>query len=135
MELPEGILVGRNPVMEALKSEREVTKLLVANGAEGSIKKIVGMARDKNVPIQFVETVVLDRTSLGGPHQGVVAYVSEFEYCEIGDILARAEEKGEDPFIIILDGIEDPHNLGAIIRTTDASGAHGVIIHSRPLFV
>lgn len=131
MELPEGLLVGRNPVMEALKSDREVTKLLVANGAEGSIKKIVGMARDKNVPIQFVDTVVLDRTSLGGPHQGVIAYVSEFEYCEISDILAKAEEKCEDPFIIILDGIEDPHNLGAIIRTTDASGAHGVIIPKR----
>jgi len=131
MELPEGILVGRNPVMEALKSDREVTKLLVANGAEGSIKKIVGMARDKSVPIQFVDTAALDRTSLGGPHQGVIAYVSEFEYCEPADILAKADMKGEDPFIIILDGIEDPHNLGAIIRSADAAGAHGVIIPKR----
>jgi len=131
MELPKGILVGRNPVMEALKSDREVTKLLVANGAEGSIKKIVGMARDKSVPIQFVDTAALDRTSLGGPHQGVIAYVSEFEYCEPADILAKADMKGEDPFIIILDGIEDPHNLGAIIRSADAAGAHGVIIPKR----
>ncbi len=130
-ELPEDLIIGRNPVIEALKSDREITKLMVANGAEGSIKKIVAMAREKNIPIQFVETVVLDRTCIGGPHQGVAAYVSEFKYCEVSDILERAKEKGEDPFIIILDGIEDPHNLGAIIRTTDAAGAHGVIIPKR----
>lgn len=130
-ELPEGILIGRNPVMEALKSGRGVTKLIVLRDAEGSVKKILGMAHDKNIPVQAVDRAVLDRAACGGPHQGVVAHVSDYEYSEVSDILELAAEKNENPFIIILDGIEDPHNLGAIIRTADAAGAHGVIIPKR----
>jgi 23S rRNA (guanosine2251-2'-O)-methyltransferase len=130
-ELPEGILIGRNPVLEALKSGREITKLIVLKDAEGSIKKILGMARDRNIPVQSVERAVLDRAAYGGQHQGVIAHVSDFEYSDVSDILERAAEKNEPPFIIILDGIEDPHNLGAVIRTADAAGAHGVIIPKR----
>ncbi len=130
-ELPEGLLIGRNPVMEALKSGRGITKLMVLKDAEGSVKKILGMAHDKNIPVQTVDRAVLDRASYGGPHQGVVAHVSDYEYSEVSDILELAAEKNEPPFIIILDGIEDPHNLGAIIRTADAAGAHGVIIPKR----
>ena len=130
-ELPEGLLIGRNPVMEALKSGRGITKLMVLRDAEGSVKKILGMAHDKNIPVQTVERAVLDRAAYGGPHQGVVAHVSDYEYSEVSDILELAAERNEPPFIIILDGIEDPHNLGAIIRTADAAGAHGIIIPKR----
>ena len=130
-DLPDNMIIGRNPVMEALKSERRIDKLLVTDGAEGSIKKIVAMAHDKGIIIKKADKATLDRISGHGPHQGVAAYVSEFEYCEPEDILEYARSKGEDPFIIMLDGIEDPHNLGAIIRTADAVGAHGVIIPKR----
>lgn len=130
-ELPEGLLIGRNPVMEALKSGRGITKLMVLRDAEGSVKKILGMAHDKNIPVQTVERAVLDRAAYGGPHQGVVAHVSDYEYSEVSDMLELAAERNEPPFIIILDGIEDPHNLGAIIRTADAAGAHGIIIPKR----
>jgi 23S rRNA (guanosine2251-2'-O)-methyltransferase len=124
----ENLIIGRNPVMEALKSGREIDKLLILKDAEGSIRKIIGMARDKNLYCQFVEKSALDRISGGKVHQGIIAFVSDFEYCEPEDILEKARRKGEDPFIVILDGIEDPHNLGAVIRTADGAGAHGVII-------
>lgn len=130
-EMPEHLMIGRNPVMEALKSGRGIDRLLVVKGAGGSIIKIEGMARDRNLMIQYVQRSVLDRMTDGAAHQGVAAFVSEVEYCEPEDILRKAEEKGEDPFIIILDGIEDPHNVGAIIRTADAAGAHGVILQKR----
>ena len=129
--MPEHLLVGRNPVMEALKSGRGIEKLLIVSGAEGSVIKIEGMARDRGIDIQYVQRSALDRMTDGAVHQGVAAYVSDFEYCEPEEILRVAEEKREDPFLIILDGIEDPHNLGAIIRTADAAGAHGVIIPKR----
>lgn len=122
------LLLGRNPVMEALKSGREIDKLLILKDAEGSIKKLIGMARDRDLHCQFVEKSALDRISGGRAHQGVIAYVSDFVYCGVEDILETARRKGEAPFIIILDGIEDPHNLGAILRTADGAGAHGVII-------
>lgn len=125
------IIIGRNPVMEALKSGREIEKMIIAKDAEGSIKKIIGMAKEKKFPYQFVDKTALDRISDGGVHQGVIAYVSTFEYCDVEDILAKAKNKGEDPFVIILDGIEDPHNLGAIMRTADGAGAHGIIIPKR----
>lgn len=130
-ELPEGILIGRNPVMEAIKSGRGIIKIIALKDAEGSIKKILGMARDMNIPVQTADRAVLDRAAYGGPHQGIVAHVSDYEYSEVSDILELAKEKDEKPFIMILDGIEDPHNLGAIIRTADAAGAHGVIIPKR----
>lgn len=127
----ENIIIGRNPVMEALKSGREIEKLQIAKDAEGSIRKIIGMAKDKSIPYQFVEKIALDRIAEGRAHQGVVASVSTFAYCDPEDILAIARQKGEDPFVIILDGIEDPHNLGAIMRTADGAGAHGIIIPKR----
>lgn len=125
------LIIGRNPVQEALKSGREIDKLVISKDAEGSIKKIIGMAKDKKIYVQYVDKAVLERLSDGGVHQGVIAYVSAYSYCEVEDILAIAEAKKEDPFIIILDGIEDPHNLGAIIRTADGAGAHGIIIPKR----
>jgi len=125
------IIIGRNPVMEALKSGREIEKLLIAKDAEGSIRKIIGMAKEKALPYQFAGKTALDRIADGRAHQGVVAYISSYEYCGVEDILEKARRKGEDPFVIILDGIEDPHNLGAILRTADGAGAHGVIIPKR----
>ena len=130
-DLPEHLMIGRNPVIEALKSGRGIDRLMIVKGAGGSVIKIEGMARDRNIMIQYVQRNVLDRLAAGAAHQGVAAWVSEVEYCEPEDILKKAEEKGEDPFIIILDGIEDPHNVGAIIRTADAAGAHGVILQKR----
>lgn len=124
-------IIGRNAVMEALRSDREIEKLIVGKGAEGSIKKIIGMAKDKKIPIHYSEKSALDRIADGKAHQGVAAQVSAYFYCEIEDILQRAEERGEDPFIIILDGLEDPHNLGAIMRTAECCGVHGIIIPKR----
>ncbi len=125
------LIIGRNPVMEALKSGREIDKLVVGNGAEGSIIKIVGMAKDKGIPIMYSERNGLDRISEGRVHQGVAAYVSSYGYVEVEDILKVAEERGEEPFIVILDNLEDPHNLGAIMRTCETAGAHGIIIPKR----
>ena len=127
----KSLIIGRNPVIEALKSGREIEKLLIAKDAEGSIKKIIGMAKEKKLPYQFVDKAALDRISDGGVHQGVAAYVSSYQYCDVEDIIEKAKSRNEDPFIIILDGIEDPHNLGAIIRTADGAGAHGIIIPKR----
>ncbi len=127
----ESLLIGRNPVMEALKTGRNIEKLFLLKDGEGSLKKIAGMAKEKRVAVSFVDRKTLDRMAAGGAHQGAAAFVSEFEYCDVDDILAAAEEKGEEPFLILLDGIEDPHNLGAIIRTADAAGAHGVVIAKR----
>ncbi len=125
------LIIGRNPVTEALRAGRDIDKLMVGPGLEGSIKKIIGMAKEKRIPIIFTDKAALDRASGGDAHQGVIAYVSVYEYCEVADILKAAREKGEDPFIIILDGLEDPHNLGAIMRTAEGAGAHGVIVPKR----
>lgn len=127
-----GILEGRNPVMEALKAGRDINKLLVLKGnREGSIKKIIALAREKKIVIREVDRHRLDGISITGAHQGVIAYAASGKYVEVEDILEKARAKGEDPFIIILDGISDGHNLGAIIRTADCAGAHGVIIPKR----
>ncbi|MBS3994388.1 MAG: 23S rRNA (guanosine(2251)-2'-O)-methyltransferase RlmB [Alkaliphilus sp.] len=123
---------GRNPVMEALRSDREIDKILIANGVQqGSIQKIIGMAKDKGILIQYVEKQKIDQLSESHSHQGVLAYVAAYEYADVEDIIKKAEEKGEDPFIIILDEITDPHNLGSVIRTANAAGAHGIIIPKR----
>jgi len=124
-------IIGRNPVIEALAGGREIEKIMIAKGAEGSIKKIAGMAKDKGIPIHYSEKRALDSVSEGANHQGVIAFVSAHTYCEVDDILRLAEDRKEDPFVLILDGIEDPHNLGAIIRTAEAAGVHGVIIPKR----
>lgn len=125
-------IIGRNPVMEILKSEREINKLFVQKGdLKGSINKIIGLAKSKNIIIQEVDRNKLDQLSEGGVHQGVVALVVPFKYSTVEEVLNLAEEKNEKPFLIILDGIEDPHNLGAIIRTAECAGVHGIIIPER----
>lgn len=124
-------IIGRNAVLEALKSDREIEKLVVAKGGEGSIKKIVGMAKDKKIPVHYSEKSALDRIAGGKNHQGVAAQVSQYRYCRIEDILDRARERGEDPFVLVLDGLEDPHNLGAIMRTAECCGVHGIVIPKR----
>ena len=126
------IIEGRNPVIEAIKNDREIDKIMIANGAkEGSIKKITAMAKEKNIILQYVDRNKLDEISTSHSHQGVIANVSEYKYFELDDLIQNAKDKGEDPFFIILDEITDPHNLGSIIRTADAVGAHGVIIPKR----
>ena len=126
------LVEGRNPVMEALKSGRDIEKILVAKGQrEGSIRAIIGMARERKLIIQEVDKVKLDELSEVKNHQGVIAIVSEYEYFEVEDLLKEAYKKKEKPFLIILDEVTDPHNLGAIIRTANVSGAHGVIIPKR----
>lgn len=128
----ENMVEGRNPVIETLKSDRTIEKLYVAKGAvEGSIKKIIAMARDKGLVVNEVEKIKLDNMSTTGAHQGVIALVTPYVYFEVQDILDTAKQRGEDPFIIILDEIEDPHNLGSIIRSVNVLGAHGVIIPKR----
>lgn len=124
------MIIGRNPVIEALKNGREVDKLCVSS-KEGSMVKILAMAKERAVPVITVERAALDRMSGGRPHQGVIAFVSAYRYAEMADIFALAEKRGEDPFIVILDNIEDPHNLGAIMRTAECAGAHGIIIPRR----
>lgn len=125
-------LEGRNSIMEALKANRTINKLFIAKGEkEGSIRQIIAIARQKGIITTEVERNVLDGMSTSRSHQGVIAYVAAKEYVEVDDILAAAQEKGQPPFIIILDEISDPHNFGAILRTANAVGAHGVIIPKR----
>ncbi len=126
------LVYGRNSVLESLKSGRPANKLVVAKGAStGSIREIIGLARELRLPVQEVERKILDATAGNANHQGVILYLSPKEYVELEDILSRAAEKGEPPFILALDEVEDPHNLGALIRTADAAGVHGVIIPKR----
>ena len=124
------IVEGRNAVLEAFHSGKTIDRLFVLDGCkDGPIQTILREAKKhKDTVISFVKKERLDQISETGKHQGVIAYAASYEYVEIEDILDRAREKGEDPFVIVLDGIEDPHNLGAIIRTANLSGAHGVII-------
>ena len=115
--MDEQYVVGRNPVLELLKTDREIDKLYVLKGdLQGSINKILGIAKDRNLIVQFVDKNKLDSMSEGNAHQGVVALVTGFEYSTIEDILQKAKDLNQSPFIIILDGIEDTHNLGAIVR-------------------
>ena len=125
------MLTGRNPVLEALKSGHEINKIVISKDAEGSIKKIIGDASEKKIPIHYVDRIAIDRLCPDGLHQGVIAYISPYKYCELEDIFQAAKDKGEDLFIIILDEIVDPHNFGAIIRTANACGAHGIVIPKR----
>ena len=132
VEIDENILYGRNAVMEALKGEREIDKILVQKGEkEGSVIKIISLAKSKAVVVQEVEKAKLDELTGREKHQGVLAYVAAHEYVEVEDILEDAKEKGEAPFVLILDNIQDPHNLGAIIRTAHNAGVHGIIIPKR----
>ena len=127
----EQMIEGRNAVLEALRAERSVDRVMIQDGVkEGAIGSIIReVKKHPETKLEFVQKKKLDDLSETGRHQGVIAWTAAYDYSSVEDILARAREKGEDPFIFILDGIEDPHNLGAIIRTANLCGAHGVIIH------
>ena len=128
----ENVIVGRNPVAEALRSGREIDKLLIAHGANtGSTRAIVAKCRERGILVKEVSPQKLDFMSGGASHQGVALIVAAHKYCTVEDILNYAREKNEAPFVIICDEIEDPHNLGAIIRTAEACGVHGIIIPKR----
>lgn len=123
------IIEGRNAVIEAFRSGKPIDKLFVLDGCQdGPIRTIVREARKHDTILKFVTKDRLDQLSETKKHQGVIAYAAAYEYSELEDIFTLAEQKGEDPFVILLDNIEDPHNLGAIIRTANLAGAHGVII-------
>lgn len=126
----ENLLSGRNPIREALKAGRDIEKLLVARGElSGSAREIVQMAKEKRVPVQEVDRARLD--AITPNHQGMLAFASAYQYSTVEAMLALAEERGEAPFLVLLDGLTDPHNLGAIIRTAECAGAHGVIVQER----
>ena len=128
----ENMIEGRNAVLEAFRSGKPIDKLYVLDGCQdGPVRTIVREARKHDTIIHFVEKERLSQLSVTGKHQGVIACAAAYEYSEVEDMLKLAEEKGEDPFLILLDNIEDPHNLGAIIRTANLAGAHGVIIPKR----
>ncbi len=125
----ESQVEGRNAVLEAYRSGKTVDRLYVLDGTkDGPVLTILREAKKQHTLVSYVKKERLDQMSETGKHQGVIAITAACDYAEVEDILSRAREKGEDPFIILLDGIEDPHNLGAIIRTANLSGAHGVII-------
>ncbi len=128
----DNLVIGRNAVLELIKSDREIENVLVAKGErEGSINKILSLCKEKHIVVKNVDRKKLDFMSAGGNHQGVVANVPAHKYSTVDEILAVAEKRGEAPFVIICDEIEDSHNLGAIIRTAEACGAHGIIIPKR----
>ena len=128
----EDKIIGRNPVLEAIKAGRTIDKILIKKGRyEGSVVSVVKKAKEAGIIIQETEKTKLDTLAEGANHQGVIAFVSEYGYISVDDILKRAEQKNEPPFVIICDKITDPHNLGAIIRTANCAGVHGVIIPKR----
>ena len=128
----EDLIIGRNAVIEALKSDRTIECVYVSKGdLEGSIKVALGLAKDRGVVIKEADRRKLDTMCDGLNHQGIVARVTPFKYCEVNDILEDAKRKEQQPFIVILDEIEDPHNLGSIIRTAELCGVHGIIIPTR----
>lgn len=132
MEYEELKIEGRNAVLEALRAGKTIDKLFVLDGCQdGPVRTIVREAKKHDTIINFVDKERLDQLSETKKHQGVIAMAAAYEYAEVEDILAAAEQKGEPPFIILLDNIEDPHNLGAIIRTANLAGAHGIIIPKR----
>lgn len=132
MHNEELTIEGRNAVIEAFRSGKTIDKIFVLDGCEdGPIRTILREAKKKDTIVQFVKKDRLDQMSNTGKHQGVIAHAAAYEYSQIEDMFALAEKKGETPFLILLDNIEDPHNLGAIIRTANQAGAHGVIIPKR----
>ena len=128
----EDLIIGRNAVSEVLKGDRTIEALYIAKGQmEGSINAIVGLAKEKKLVIKEVDRKKLDSMCDGAVHQGVIAKVTPYKYFQVSDILNAAKEKDEAPFVIVLDEIEDPHNLGSIIRTAELCGVHGIIIPKR----
>lgn len=130
--MSEEYIVGRNPVLELLRSGRSVNKIWIAEGSQkGPISQVMSMAKEAKIQVQIVPKKKIDQVADGQVHQGVVALVAAYEYVEVEDMLRKAADLGEPPFLLILDEIEDPHNLGSILRTADVVGAHGVIIPKR----
>ncbi|APH06683.1 23S rRNA (guanosine(2251)-2'-O)-methyltransferase RlmB [Bacillus weihaiensis] len=124
-------IIGRNPVIEVLKSSRDINKIWVAeNSVKGQAQEITRLAKERGIMINFVPKKKIDQM-VEGNHQGVVAQVAAYEYVHVDDILAKAEQRNEMPFLLLLDELEDPHNLGSIMRTADAVGAHGIVIPKR----
>ena len=131
-EVREDLIIGRNAVMEALKNDKTIEALYLSNGSrEGSINQIINLAKKNKIVIKEADKKKLDSMSSGMVHQGVIAKITPYKYFEVKDILDDAKKKGEAPFIIILDELEDPHNLGSIIRTAETCGVHGIIIPKR----
>ena len=132
MNRKDDIIVGRNPVSEALRGGREIDRILVSKGEKnGAVVGILAKAKKKNIPIKEVDPRKLDYTSGHANHQGIIAFADVKEYASVDDIFELAESRGAKPFIVVLDEIEDPHNLGAIIRTAECTGVHGIIIPKR----
>ncbi|MBQ5399394.1 MAG: 23S rRNA (guanosine(2251)-2'-O)-methyltransferase RlmB [Ruminococcus sp.] len=128
----DDLIIGRNPVSEAIRSNRPIDRVLVAKGAKnGAVVGILAKAKKKDIPIKEVDSKKLDYICGGANHQGIAAFAAVKDYASVEDIFALAESRGEKPFIVILDELEDPHNLGAILRTAECTGAHGVIIPKR----
>ena len=127
------IIEGRNPVLEALRAGRPISKILLEKSvkSQGPIIQILEIARTRNIQVEFVDKQLIDKQYAGGVNQGVIAFASAKEYVDLDDLLYISKKKGEPALYLILDGIEDPHNLGAIIRTADATGIHGIIIRER----
>ncbi len=131
-------LEGRNAVLEAIRSHRNIDRILIAeteaspgDGKSGALKSIASLAQRERIPVSYEKKETLDQLSETGRHQGVMAFAANYSYAEVSDLLEIARKKGEAPFLILLDGIEDPHNLGAILRTANLAGAHGVVIPKR----
>ena len=128
-KINETLIEGRNPVIEAIRAGKPIDKLYILDGCnDGPVMSIKREAKKKDIFVKYVAKERLDQLSETGKHQGVIAYTAAYEYSELEDIFELAQKKGEAPFVIILDNIEDPHNLGAVIRTANLAGAHGVII-------
>ena len=132
MEHKEGLIVGRNAVLQALESGRTIDSVTVAQGQRGGqAGKIIDICRERKIPVKFADARKLDRLCDGAAHQGVAAFAAAHEYAELDDIFALAQSRNESPFIVVCDSLEDPHNLGAILRSAEAAGVHGVIIPKR----
>lgn len=124
-------IVGRNPVTEAIRAGRPIDKILIQEGAGGAADRVRKLAKESHITVEIVPKRDIDKLAGGENHQGIVAFASSHEYASVDDIFEAAEASGEPPFIVVLDGIEDPHNLGAILRSAECAGAHGVIIPKR----
>ena len=131
-EVKSDVIAGRNPVSEAIRSNRPIDKILVARGEKsGAVVGILAKAKDKQIPIKEVDKTKLDYISGNSTHQGIIAFAAVKDYCTVEDIFEYAQSRDEAPFIMVLDELEDPHNLGAIIRTAECAGVHGVIVPKR----
>ena len=124
-------IVCRDPVTEAIRAGRPIDRVLIQEGAGGAADRVRKLALDSSIPVEIVPKRDIDKLAAGENHQGIIAFASVHEYASVDDILAAADRSGEPPFIVVLDGIEDPHNLGAILRSAECAGAHGVIVPKR----